>query len=268
MKKLNKNFDKDSFLRFLIFGIIAVALGIYIIYLVLNSIDWILTTIPILIGVILFFVGMFCIACAIEEIYKSYPTKKNVAKWEVKEKYEQEGINEDNIIIRNYENKLTELSTKYGDITANITYCFESGWQFRKIEKSFIVFENSSTLFIVNKPYSFNDIISYEVVDDSKIIYSGNSNSNISTSNKSMIGRAAVGGALLGGTGALIGGITANKQSNTSLNISQTTNHKYEVIITLNNLSEPIIKIELEDNRNAMEKISSVLSIIISRNQK
>lgn len=175
-----------------------------------------------------------------------------------------------NIYISKYPiyNNIFDLSLNMDETTYELLFGIGGNLPETVIEKSFIVFESSQTIFLGNKPYSFKDIISYEVVDDSKIIYSGNSNSNTSTSNKSMIGRAAVGGVLLGGTGALIGGITANKQSNTSLNISQTTNHKYEVIITLNNLSEPIIKIELEDNRNAMEKISSVLSIIISRNQK
>ena len=183
------------------------------------------------------------------------------------ELYLKHGKPDANIYISNYK-YIIDLSLNMDETTYEVLFGVYGNLPEKVIEKSFIVFESSQTIFLGNKPYSFNDIISYEVVDDSKIIYSGNSNSNTSTSNKSMIGRAAVGGVLLGGTGALIGGITANKQSNTSLNISQTTNHKYEVIITLNNLSEPIIKIELEDNRNAMEKISSVLSIIISRNQK
>lgn len=183
------------------------------------------------------------------------------------ELYLKYGKPDANIYISNYK-YIIDLSLNMDETTYVVLFGVYGNLPEKVIEKSFIVFESSQTIFLGNNPYSFKDIISYEVVDDSKIIYSGNSNSNISTSNKSMIGRAAVGGALLGGTGALIGGITANKQSNTSLNISQTTNHKYEVIITLNNLSEPIIKIELEDNRNAMEKISSVLSIIISRNQK
>lgn len=286
--------DKGNY-EMLIMGILAFLLGGYVL---LNASDWIFTAIFLLIGFVIFVIGIAFLFFAILGIFNSIPTKKHIAKWnrdqKKNERYELKEIDKIKRRHKNYENKLTELSTKYGDITANITYYFESRWQFiydnlvnrqkeilskeyilsedyfgdsfRKIEKSFIVFENSSTLFIENNPYHFKDIINFNVCDNSEMIYSGSASSSTKTKTGSMIGRAVVGGVLLGGAGAVIGGATAKKDSNTSISQSSHTIHNYEIIITINSLSMPSLKLEIGYNQDAMQKISSILSIIIERN--
>lgn len=291
-----ENNDAVPPVPFLIIGILSLLLGMY---MFLNAYDWILTIISIFIGVILFLFGIICFAVAISEIIKLFPSKKNIAKWEQDKKinleYKLKEIDEIKLRHENYENKLNELSTKYGDITANITYYYEKMWQFRykdivnrqkeilgeeyiineefygdsfrKIENSFIVFEDSSTLFIENRPYSFKDIISFDVFDNSEKVYSGNSITTTKTNTGSMIGRAVVGGALFGGAGAIIGGATAKKKSNSTISQSSYTAHKYEIIITVNSLSMPLLKLEIGGNKEAMQQISSILSIIVERNK-
>ena len=288
--------ENNDAVRLLIIGILSLLLGMY---MFLNAHDWILTKISIFIGIILFLFGIICFAGAISEIIKLFPSKKNIAKWERGKKinleYELKEIDEIKLRHENYENKLNELSTKYGDITANITYYYEKMWQFRykdivnrqkeilgeeyiineefygdsfrKIENSFIVFEDSSTLFIENRPYSFKDIISFDVFDNSEKVYSGNSITTTKTNTGSMIGRAVVGGALFGGAGAIIGGATAKKESNSTISQFSYTAHKYEIIITVNSLSMPLLKLEIGGNKEAMQQISSILSIIVERNK-
>jgi len=131
------------------------------------------------------------------------------------------------------------------------------------IEKSLLVFESSETLIIANKIYKFRDIVSFEVFDNSQTIYSG-SVSTTKTKTGSMLGRAAVGGLLLGGVGAIVGGTTAGKETVTE-GQATTTTHDYSIVVTVNNLSNPIIKINLGADLNSMQEITSILSIITSR---
>ena len=71
-----------------------------------------------------------------------------------------------------------------------------------------------------NKIFSYNDILSYELIEDGNSISKGG------------IGRAIVGGALFGGVGAIVGGSTGHKQKQTCT--------KLQIKITLNNIDNPI----------------------------
>lgn len=163
-------------------------------------------------------------------------------------------------------NNIFDLSLNIDETTNKALFGMYGNLPEIVIENSFIVFENSSTLFIENKPYHFKDIINFNVCDNSEVLYSGNATSSTETKSGSMIGRAVVGGVLLGGAGAIIGGTTAKKDSITSISQSSYTIHKYEIIITVNSLSKPSLKLEIGNNQDAMQKISSILSIIIERN--
>jgi hypothetical protein len=55
--------------------------------------------------------------------------------------------------------------------------------------------------------YSYKDIISSEIIEDG----------NVTTKSTSVISRAIVGGILLGGVGAIVGGLTGKKESITSI---------------------------------------------------
>lgn len=79
-----------------------------------------------------------------------------------------------------------------------------------------------------------------------------------------MVGRAAVGGLLFGGVGAIVGGTTAGEVTVTE-GQTATTTHDYSIVITVNNLTNPIMKINLGENQNSMQEITSILSIITSR---
>lgn len=145
--------------------------------------------------------------------------------------------------------------------------------------KSIRVFEESETIVITDVPYKFSDIISLELYDESTIIIT---NSVTKRDTGSMIGRAVVGGALIGGVGAVIGGVSA-KQNTVA---TQETSHHYCLYLTINNLTNPLISfvfeevyVELDDSDTSglktywpipYEKIMSVVSmvsVIIERNK-
>lgn len=82
--------------------------------------------------------------------------------------------------------------------------------------------------YIMNT-YSFSDILEVEIIEN------GNSVSKMSKT--SVAGRAILGGILLGGVGAVIGGFTANRNSFEKMN-------KISLKLIVNNTKNPIFEID------------------------
>lgn len=79
---------------------------------------------------------------------------------------------------------------------------------------------------LIDQIYCYSDIINFELLEDGNSVASGG------------IGRALVGGALFGGVGAIVGGVTGKKKSKkTCLSLS--------VKITINNIEHPVVYIHL-----------------------
>lgn len=78
------------------------------------------------------------------------------------------------------------------------------------------------------KPYSFKDLVSYDLLEDDSIVTSGG------------IGMALVGGALLGGAGLIAGGIVGKRKSKKII-------EDLSIKVTLNDFQNPCIIIPLID---------------------
>lgn len=76
------------------------------------------------------------------------------------------------------------------------------------------------------KVYDFKDIIEYELLEDGDSVTKGG------------LGRAVVGGALLGGVGAIVGSVTGKKKTKSVIN-------SLKIKITINDTSNPVIYINL-----------------------
>lgn len=133
-------------------------------------------------------------------------------------------------------------------------------------QSKIILNENTQKLFIHDIGYDFKDILSFSVYDDSEIIQYGGT-STIKTDLGSTIGRAAIGGALFGDVGAIIGGVTATKTIEND-DIYSSVEHDYELMITIDDLTSPMVTVELGPDQELLGKLSSVLTVIISRNNK
>lgn len=112
-----------------------------------------------------------------------------------------------------------------------------------------------------HKIYDFSDILAVEVVEDG--------HTTIKTERSSQIGGAIVGGLLLGGVGAVVGGLSGNKSS-------KTITRRIDLRITINNVQRPVHDIimfmQAEDSnldptsaRNLTRHWNGVLSVIIKR---
>lgn len=175
---------------------------------------------------------------------------------------EQEKRNAELLEIKKKKDKeiLDSYIEKYGTISKSIQYG-------RYSDCVIHVFESSSTIMIAGKPYRFEDIVSFDVIDNSTVIYSGRT-ANTETNTGSMIGRSIVGGIVGGGVGSIIGGATASKTTNISGQTAKTS-HDYTINITVNDLSDPLIELSLyNDPEKALNKIVAILTIIVNRNNK
>ena len=153
-------------------------------------------------------------------------------------------------------NKLEELTSTFNaPITKVINY---------DIKKFVFISEEKSLIMLNEHIYHFKEILDFTLSDNSVVVFTPTT-SKTTTNTGSMLGRAIVGGVLTGGVGAVIGGATASQTTQTSEGTSH-TKHDYTLVITVNNLSNPVENIHIGSSENYAREISSILSIIVSRN--
>ena len=111
------------------------------------------------------------------------------------------------------------------------------------------------------KIYDYDDILEYELLEDGDTVTKGG------------LGRAIVGGALIGGVGAIVGGVTGKRTSKKVVSI-------LSIKITTKDMNKPVVYIDLISKRtksnslayhNAYlnaQKILSILAIITSEDSK
>ncbi len=116
------------------------------------------------------------------------------------------------------------------------------------------VFEPYRKISIRGKVYDFSQITGYSLSVNNQIV-----SSDTKTSTGSALGRAAIGGALFGPVGAIIGGSTAKKTT------EYETYNKTVITIFTNSLSEPAIVLNLVmPTTENVARIEGVLRIITS----
>lgn len=110
------------------------------------------------------------------------------------------------------------------------------------------------------KIYTFDDIVEYELLEDGDTVTKGG------------LGRAIVGGALVGGVGAVVGGVTGKKKTKSVIN-------NLRIKITVNDTSNPSIYINLINTPTkansflykmayeSAQEILSMFSIITQNNE-
>lgn len=156
-----------------------------------------------------------------------------------------------------YNASRNDLISKYGE--PDKTFIFEE----LNLQKEIIVFGKVNRIWILGKDLPMGDILNCTFSDNPRVI-KGKITSESKTDNGNMAKRAVVGGVLLGGAGAVIGGSTASKNTVT-IQENDKVYHDYTVIININSLSEPIIRINLGDDGAKTNEIVGLMNVIISR---
>ena len=83
-----------------------------------------------------------------------------------------------------------------------------------------------------------------------------------------MAGRALVGGVLLGGAGAMVGAVTANKDTKINTTTSQTTTHDYIIYLSIDDMINPQRILKFGTDAESANKAAGVFNIIINRNNQ
>ena len=125
------------------------------------------------------------------------------------------------------------------------------------------VYESSKKVFILGKEYSFKDVISCTFSDNPRIV-KGKITAVTKSKNGNVIGRAIVGDVVAGPAGAIIGGTTAKKNTE-YIQEDDKTIHDYTVIINVNSIVEPIIRIHTKEDGKLTNEIVGLMNVIISR---
>lgn len=131
------------------------------------------------------------------------------------------------------------------------------------INSEIIAYENSKRVFIMGKEYAFKDIISCTFSDNPRVI-KGRVTAITKNKNGNVIGRAIVGDLVAGSAGAIIGGTTAKKHTE-FIQGDDRTIHDYTVIINMNSISEPVIRIHTGENGTLTNEIVGLMNVIITR---
>ncbi|MBQ7420178.1 MAG: hypothetical protein IJV17_05495 [Prevotella sp.] len=147
--------------------------------------------------------------------------------------------------------------------------------QFRIYQKAkrFVVITENEIIII---PFSI--IIGYSVVnlnEKRKPLYSATITTT-KTDNGDMIKRAVIGGAVAGGVGAVIGGLTAKRNTRSSFSSAEeyaNMMNRYmdslpdlELTINIDDILSPSIKIPFDQCKRSIETMAETLNVIIRRN--
>ncbi|MGM9860705.1 MAG: hypothetical protein ACI31C_08115 [Muribaculaceae bacterium] len=126
------------------------------------------------------------------------------------------------------------------------------------VRYSFFVHDKQKKIYLDNIfEISYKDILSFTCEDNSRII----ATSSTKTNTGSAIGRAVVGGVLAGPIGAIIGGSTASKTTET-VQDENSKLHDYTIIINVNDLKFPIRYLHIGSNTSVAQEIIGILNII------
>ena len=153
-----------------------------------------------------------------------------------------------------------KLIEKYGEPTKTISL------KVNDLEQMIIAFEESKRIWICGKDLLMNDILGCSLEDNHEVI-KGEVTSTTQTKNGNMVKRAVVGSVLLGGAGAVIGGSTAGKTTVTTQG-DDTVQHNYTVIINVDSLSNPILRISVGRDGVLANEIVGLMNVIINRNNR
>lgn len=161
---------------------------------------------------------------------------------------------------KEYEKWKFELVEKYGQIDKEITLSEDNK------DNVIFVFSKVSRIWLVGNDLPMSSILNCTLSDESKII-KGKSTIQTKTNTGNMAKRAVVGGVLLGSAGALAGGVTAKKDG-TIIQEDDKIIHDYTVLVNIDSLSTPIIRLQCGANGALANDIVGLLNVIINRNNK
>ena len=224
----------------------------------LTTFGWLL-----IIAMVLFIIFAVYGAIESEEAKQKYEKKRAELK---KKKEEEEAAKklEEEKKKQQYDEQVTLLNTEVG--VPDKTIIIEP----LDINKEIRAYSSLEKVTILGKDYDFASILSCTFTDDSWVEKGETtltSTGSAKTDNGNMLGRAIVGGVVAGGAGAVIGGSTAKKNTQSTSVVQQgkdTLHHNYTVLISVKDIANPLIRIPLGKKGNVVNDIVALMNAIIA----
>ena len=160
-------------------------------------------------------------------------------------------------IIPAYNQSRNDLINKYGNPVKS--FILEQ----YNLNKEIIAFEESKRIWICGNDFPMKSILSCTFTDNQNVV-KGQITSTTKTNTGNMVKRAVVGDVLLGGAGAIIGGSTASK-STISTQENDKVIHDYTIILNVDSLAEPIIRVHIGSDGKLVNEIVGLMNVIIKR---
>lgn len=221
---------------------------------------------PLYLGILVVIILLIFIAKAYSSHQKDKEEKAKTEKEEYYKKRHEERLKlleEEKIIEEDY-NKQFELLKPASDSIYKVYYAkIHNKYD---IKRQIIIFVNEKILYLLGKKFNFSDVIKCEIVDTATT-QKGTTTAITSTDTGNMLGRSVVGGILMGGAGAVIGGATATKKTVVHQE-DDIVEHAYTIKFTVNDIMNPIISLDLGKNKQKAEEIYSTFLVIISSNKQ
>lgn len=186
----------------------------------------------------------FIVYCA----YGDYKDEKEHEKWQEREVQAEKRREARKL---KYREKLNEFNKQYGHCSKAIGE-WNSDIRVR-------VYENSRIVLINEKAFSFDDILSCEVVTETEQL--GTESKKVSVSTGSMIGRAAIGALIAGPVGAAVGAGTAKRKVVTT---APSVFCEYIVYVGVKDIKNPKLKLKAGPNEKLANNLKALFLVIMN----
>ena len=162
-------------------------------------------------------------------------------------------------IDASYEAFKTELTNRYGSPTRTINI-FISNDDGTNQHGDILVFQQYKKVIIGKKEYDFQDILNCFHYDENERNVTINQTTKTTTG--SMLGRAALGALTFGAAGAVVGAVTANKESTSTVDSSHIGS--FIVKIGIKSIEEPTITLLFGSDKSKAEEVYALMQAIIA----
>ena len=174
---------------------------------------------------------------------------------------EEKRLKRKDIVQEQYNQYVKALIGRYGTITRSVSYkqsCY--GEENVKYYQDILIFQEPKKIVFGKNEYNFEDILSCSLHDEKSkdaIIAQ-----TTSTKTGSMLGRAALGALTFGVAGAVVGAVTAKKESTST--ITPTNSGSYIVKIGLKSVEKPVLTLEFGSDKSKAEEVYALMQAIIA----
>lgn len=158
-----------------------------------------------------------------------------------------------------YETFKTELTNRYDSPTRTINI-FISNDDGTNQYGDILVFQQYKKIIIGKKEYDFQDILNCYHYDENERNVTINQTTKTKTG--SMLGRAALGALTFGAAGAVVGAVTANKESTSTVDSSHIGS--FIVTIGIKSIEEPTITLRFGSDKSKAEEVYALIQAIIA----